>query len=104
MKRLHLIMLLVVLVFAGIFLGRVFGGPRGAHAGAAAGAVLAGVLLWVIAPAECRRQLRIIERQGATLANPEAFRARFMKGARTPAVILILLGLAALVVILSLRS
>lgn len=103
MKRLHLMMLVVVLVFAGIFVGRLSGGSVGAHAGAAAGAVLAGILLWVIAPMEYQRQLRIIERRGAKLTNPEAFRDRFIKGARTPAAILVILGLAALVVILLVR-
>ena len=100
MKRLHLVMLLVALVFAGIVLGFLFGGGRGAHAGAAVGVALVGVTLWTIAPVECRRQLRIIERRGTVLPDPETFRARFLRGARLPAAVLILLGLAALVVIL----
>ena len=102
MKRLHLTMLLVVLVCAAIFLGHLFGGgQRGALIGASAAAVVAGALLWKIAPAEYRRQLRIIERRGMTLDNPDEFRSRFLKGARTPAVILIILGLVALVYLLA---
>ena len=97
MKRVHLAMLLMVLVVVSVFLGHLFGGPRGPYIGAAIAAVLAGIFLWRLAPHEYQRQLRIIERSGATLANPDEFRARFMKGARAPAVVLIILGLAALV-------
>ena len=96
MKRLHLAMLLVVLVVVSIFLGHLFGGPRGLYMGASVAAILAGIFLWQLAPREYLRQLRIIEHSGATLANPDEFRSRFMKGARTPAVVLVLLGLAAL--------
>ena len=104
MKRLHLMMLLVVLVFAGIFMGNMFFQRRGAWAGAALAAVLAGAMLWLIAPAECRRQLGIIERSGTTLRDPEVFRARFIKGVRLPALLLLLLGLAALVIVLLLPA
>ena len=100
MKRPHLMMLLVVLVFGAVLLGHLFGGKRGVHLGAAAGAALTGVVLWVIAPMECRRQLRVMEQKGMRPADADVFRARFLKGARLPAAILILLGLAALIVIL----
>ncbi len=102
MKRLHVMMILVILVFVSIFLGSMFDGGRGAHAGAAVGAIIAGILQWqIIAPAEYRRQLDIIARQGSTLTNPDEFRTRFMKGARLPAVVLVVLGFAALVYILT---
>ena len=100
MKRLHLAMMLVVLIFVGVFLGNILGDVKGRYAGAALGAALAGALLWRIAPAEYLRQLRIIERQGATLTNPEAFRERFLKGARLPAYILMGCGLGAFVIIM----
>jgi len=104
MKRPHLMMLLVVLVFGAVLAGHLFGGKRGVQVGAAAGAVLTGGVLWLIAPMECRRQLRVMEQKGMQPADAEAFRTRFIRGARLPAVILFLLGLVALVVILSLRG
>jgi len=94
-------MLLVVLVVVAIFLGHLFGGERGPYTGASIAAIVAGIFLWRLAPREYQRQLRLIERQGAVLKNPEAFRAQFMKGARLGAVVLIVLGLVALVVIVS---
>ena len=103
MKRLHLTMMLVVLVAVAIFLGHLFGGRQGAWMGAAAAAGLAGVFLWKIAPAECDRQIAIIERSGARLTNPHAFRKRFLKGARLPAAALVAIGLATLLYLL-LRS
>jgi len=95
-------MLLAVLVIVAIFLGYLFGGERGPFIGASVAAMLAGAFLWRIAPREYERQRRIIERAGTTLENPDEFRARFIAGARTPAVILILLGVVALVVFVSL--
>ena len=100
MKRLHLAMTLVIMIFTGLGLGGLFGGQWGARTGAAAGVILAGIFLYRIAPMEYARQLRIIERQGAVLKDPEAFRERFLRGARLPAVVLILGGLIALVVVL----
>ena len=102
MNRLHLTMLLMVMVAVAIFLGYLFGGERGPFIGASAGAIVAGVFLWRLAPREYARQLRILERAGTKLANPEEFRIRFLAGARTAAVILIVLGAICLVVFLSL--
>jgi hypothetical protein len=90
-------MMLVVLVVVAIFLGHLFGGERGPYYGAAVAAILVGIFLWQVAPREFVRQLRIIERSGATLANPDEFRRRFLLGARMPAVLLVVLGLAALI-------
>ena len=96
-----MMMIIVILVFVCIFLGSMFFGTKGAHAGAAVGAIITGILQWrVIAPAEYRRQLEILERQGSKLTNPAEFRARFMRGARLPAVLLIAGGVAALIYIL----
>lgn len=103
MKRLHLVMLLVVMIFAGIFLGNLFGGRRGALAGGAAGITLVGLFLWAIAPRELRRQLEILDRKGINVGDLATFRARFLRGARVPAVALIVLGLAALVALLFVR-
>jgi hypothetical protein len=100
MKRLHLAMTFVIMIFAGLALGGLFGGQRGAHLGAAGGLVLAGVFLYRIAPLEYARQVRIIERTGAVLKDPETFRSRFLLGARMPALVLIVGGIVAIVVIL----
>jgi hypothetical protein len=103
MKRLHLVMLLVVMIFAGIFLGNLFGGRRGALAGGAAGVVLAGAFLWTVAPRELRRHLAILDRNGIDVGDVETFRARYLRGARVPAVVLIALGLAGIAVLLFVR-
>ena len=103
MKRLHLVMLLIVMIFAGIFLGNMFGGRRGALSGGAAGLSMVGLFLWAIAPMECRRQFEILARKGVDVGDLATFRARFVRGARVPAVVLIVLGLAALVVLLFVR-
>ena len=95
-------MLLMVMVIVAIFLGALFGGKQGPFIGASAGAMLAGVFLWRLAPKEYLRQLRILERSGVKLANPDEFRIRLIAGARTSAVILIVLGAVALVVFVSL--
>ena len=101
-NRLHLTMLLMVMVIVAIFLGYLFGGKQGPFIGASVAAILAGVFLWRIAPREYARQLRIIERSGAKLANPEEFRIRFLAGARMSAVILMVLGTIALAVFINL--
>ncbi len=103
MKRLHLVMLLIVMIFAGIFLGNMFGGRRGALSGGATGVVLAGLFLWTVAPREMHRQLEILARKGIDVGDEAAFRAQFLRGARVPAVVLVAIGLAGLLVLLFVR-
>ena len=103
MKKLHLVMLLVVMVFAGFFLGHMFGGRRGSYAGCAAGVTLVGALLWVTAPREFARNVRAIERKGLRVENLEEAYAQFLRAVRIPAAALMLLGLVALTVLLTVR-
>jgi hypothetical protein len=63
--------------------------------------VLVGALLWMMAPREFARSVRAIERKGLRVENIEEAYAQFLRAVRIPAALLMLLGLVALVVLLT---